>query len=66
MQQATDAVDDVDREIEQVTGAEEGEQDSIMPTPISEKPQQQHELIHPNSVLKALRAFVEEHKDHSK
>ena len=53
-------MDDVDREIRDVTG-EMGEEDAPTATPRSQRSQAQ-ELIHPNDVCKALRAFVVDHK----
>ena len=43
-------MDDIDREIEGVTGMDE------------DKTGSSQELIHPNEVMKALRAFVEDNK----
>ena len=52
--------EEIDDEIEKVTGRGETVQ-----TPRSVK-SETGELIHPNDVLKALRAFVEENKQHVK
>ena len=55
----------LDEEIEQVTGREgeeEDEEGSHKGTQCSEKSSPSHELIHPNEVMKALRAFVEDTK----
>ncbi len=48
----------LDREVADVTGQDEED----MPTPRSGK-SEGTDLIHPNDVLKALRAFVEEHRE---
>ena len=50
-------MDDIDEEIRKLTG-KEGDADSTKSETI--------ELIHPNEVLKALRAFVEENRQPAK
>ena len=56
--------DDVDREILQVTGVggeDRGEEEE--PTPRSQAHSMpQGDLVHPNTVLKILRSFVDENK----
>ena len=47
----------MDDEIERVTGSTPG----VDPTPRSVR-SESNDLIHPNDVLKALRAFVDENK----
>ena len=52
--------EEVDDEIEKVTGREGTAQSH------RSVKSEAGELIHPNDVLKALRAFVEENKQHTK
>ncbi|XP_041360792.1 dynein regulatory complex protein 1-like [Gigantopelta aegis] len=50
--------DELDEEVQQLTTKEEGEGEAVEPEKV--------ELIHPNEVLKALRAFVFDHRKPSK
>ena len=62
--QPDEEVDEVDKEIEGVTGTEEDP--DVTPRSEATAKGQSHELIHPNTVMKALRAFVEDNKQPAK
>ena len=64
-QGTAEELDDEDREVQEVTGdndAESTDMEHGSTTAHHSDRATHHQLIHPNDVLKALRAFVEDHK----